>query len=166
MRKYTRSPFHFGLRISPSLAVIFVTALLVSSWSAAYAGPTGPAGAPENTPGLILFSAFYSFPQDIWMQVNWETVLEVNIQGFNLYRRLNPEEAWVQVNDQLILAANLGGFGTSSYTWLDTGVQVGAFYEYLLEEVDFSGKTVQYGPSSTTSARLVYKQLFLPVVQH
>ena len=100
------------------------------------------------------------------MQVNWETALEVNVQGFNLYRRLNPDDAWIQVNDQLIQAANLGGFGSASYTWLDTGVQAGLLYEYLLEEVDFSGKTHQYGPSGTSPTRLVYRQLFLPVVQH
>ncbi len=142
------------------LAVILVAPLILSSWS------TALAETPESLPGTLLLSSFYSFPQDAWMQVNWETALEVNVQGFNLYRRPNPDEDWMQVNDQLIQAANLGGFDNANYTWLDTGVEPGAFYEYMLEEVDSSGKTHQYGPSGTTPARLVFKQLFLPVVQH
>jgi hypothetical protein len=166
MQKSNRHSLLFELRFSPLLAVILIPALLSNSWSSALAKPTRAIEAPETTPGVILLSTFYSFPQDAWTQVNWETALEINIQGFNLYRRLNPDEAWVQVNEQLIVAANPGGFETAKYTWLDTGVQPGLFYEYLLEGVDSSGRTHQYGPSGTSPARLVFKLLFLPVVQH
>ncbi len=166
MYKMNRPALLFEPRFSLLLAVIMITALLFSSWSSALAKPTSPAETPESTTGVILISTFYSFPQDAWMQVNWETALEMNIQGFNLYRRLNPDGAWVQVNEQLIEAANLGGFETAKYAWLDTDVQPGLFYEYLLEGVDCSGKAHRYGPSGTSPARLVYKQLFLPVVQH
>jgi len=159
MQKRRRPSLLFEPAISPLLAFILASALFLSSWSAALAE------TPENLPGSILLSAFYSFPQDAWLQVTWETALEVNVQGFNLYRRPNPDEAWVQVNDQLIQAANLGGFGNVNYTWLDTGAQPGAFYEYMLEEVDSSGRMHQYGPSGSTPARLVYQQLFLPLVQ-
>ena len=83
-----------------------MTALLANSWSAALAGSTSQTETPENPPGSILLSSFYSFPQGSWMQVDWETALEVNVQGFNLYRRTSADEAWGQIYDQLIPAAN------------------------------------------------------------
>jgi hypothetical protein len=166
MQNNTHPSFSFELRFLPFLAIILVAALLLSTWSSALSKSTSLPGASETSPGIVLFSAFYSFPQDAWMQVNWETALEMDIQGYNLYRRLNPEDAWIQINPQLIVAANLGGFGTTKYTWLDTAVQPGLFYEYLVEGVDSSGRTHPYGPSGTSPSRLVISQLFLPVVQH
>jgi hypothetical protein len=166
MQKYRRLSLLLDPRFIPLRVILILATLLSSSWSAVGAEPTSLAEATGSTPGTLLLSAFYSSPQDIWMQVDWETALEINIQGFNLYRRLDPQDAWVQVNEQLIQAANLGGFGTANYAWLDTGAQAGTFYEYLLEEVDLSGKIHQYGPSGTSPARLVYQHLFLPVVQH
>jgi hypothetical protein len=166
MKIIERKFLQIEARSSPLVAVMMVTVLLFSCWSTALAKPTNPAEAPESIPGTILLSAFYAFPQDAWMQINWETALEMNIQGFNLYRRANPEEDWDKVNDQLIVAVNLGGFGTENYTWLDSAVQPGIFYEYLLEVVDSSGKAHWYGPSGDSPVRLVYTQLFLPVIQH
>ncbi len=157
---------HLKQYFYPLLAAIFLAAQLAGSWIPARAEQAIAAQRGQISDSRFLLSAFYSFPQDVWTQVAWETALEIDIQGFNLYRRASTDEEWVKVNDQLIAAANSGGFIPTTYTWLDTSAQQGVFYQYLLETVDLEGNTHPYGPSGSSPARQEYRLLFLPSIQH
>ena len=80
------------------------------------------------------------------VSVRWTTSSEKMLAGFNLYRRPvtgettdNGTASYEKVNGSLIK-------GRSPYVFADAGVNAGARYEYLLEDVDLLGKTRSHGP--------------------
>lgn len=75
--------------------------------------------------------------------LSWETAVEVDGGGFNLYRAASPYGPLAQVNEQLIDSQALLG-GTASYTVLDRPGP-GATY-YWLEKVEDGGTISLHGP--------------------
>ena len=76
------------------------------------------------------------------IEINWETALEVNNLGFNIYRsQVNDIGAAVQVNDGLIASQAFGNMAGASYTFLDSSAQGGVIYYYWLQDVEASGGT-------------------------
>jgi hypothetical protein len=81
----------------------------------------------------------------------WTTQSETNNLGWNMYRSENEDfDQSIQLNYTLIL-----GEGTTNqptdYTYEDEyEVEIGYTYWYLLESVDESGETEDYGPISLT----------------
>jgi hypothetical protein len=80
--------------------------------------------------------------------VTWETVSEMNNQGFNLYRSTSPDSAGEQVNAALIPSQAPGSAQGAVYTWQDADVTAGATYYYTLEDLDISGASSLHGPVS------------------
>jgi hypothetical protein len=88
--------------------------------------------------------------EDDAILVTWETNVEVDTLGFNLYRRVEEAEGrtsqgddvpdgYEKVNDELIPSqAGLNGEG-AYYEWLDQDIDSDLTYEYLLEEVKEEG---------------------------
>lgn len=83
------------------------------------------------------------------MAVTWETALEIDTVGFNLWRSTNVGSGYVQVNDTLIPAASPGGVWGGAYAFTDAGVTPGTTYYYKLEELEVGGARNWYGPTST-----------------
>jgi hypothetical protein len=81
--------------------------------------------------------------------VAWETALEIDTVGFNVWRSTNPDDGYVQVNAALIPAESLGGVEGGFYEIVDTNVTPGTTYHYKLEEVEVGGARSWYGPVST-----------------
>lgn len=80
--------------------------------------------------------------------VAWETAVEFDTQGFNLYRALAETGPWDPdhiVNQQ---AAQGSGFTGAVYEYSDTHVTPGVRYYYLLEELTSSGVGQHAGPIS------------------
>lgn len=80
--------------------------------------------------------------------VTWETVSEVNNQGFNLYRSTSPGAAGEKINAALIPSQAPGSAQGAVYTWQDADVTAGTTYYYTLEDLDLSGASSLHGPVS------------------
>jgi len=83
--------------------------------------------------------------------VKWTTSNESMLAGFNLYRRpagVNRSAATAGASRKLYHKLN-GDLiqGRSPYVFHDDDVELGQGYEYLLEDVDLSGRTHTYGPA-------------------
>lgn len=77
--------------------------------------------------------------------VTWTTASETGTVGFYLYRLDKASGEYLQVNDRLLpglLTAPQGG----TYRYVDNNAFAGNSYEYLLVEVESSGKNNTYGP--------------------
>ncbi|MGC8873427.1 MAG: SdrD B-like domain-containing protein, partial [Chloroflexia bacterium] len=81
---------------------------------------------------------------EVWL--TWETAMEIDNVGFNLYRREAGRGTFVRVNVALIPSQVPGGGSGALYTYVDRPVADGTAYEYLLADVDFNGMETFHGP--------------------
>jgi hypothetical protein len=100
-------------------------------------------------PTAVTLSLFEAEWQEGAVRVTWETALEIDTVGFNVWRSTSPNGAYEQVNATLIPAASLGGVWGGSYEIVDTDVFANRVYYYKLEELEVGGKRNWYGPAST-----------------
>ncbi len=107
--------------------------------------------------------------QDEGVNVSWITDTEIDNAYFNLYRSESVLSAnadviqWLKshnsfemgpyekVNAVPIPASGLSPYG-ALYELIDTDIEFGKRYWYVLEDVDYSGVATQYGPCGPVSA--------------
>ncbi len=106
--------------------------------------------SPIGPPLLVTLRSFTATPGDGQVTLRWETAAEIDNEGFNLYRRMGTA-AWQKINPGLIPAQGDPVTG-ASYEYVDRGLPSGTTYEYMLEDVDTSGKTTEHGPVQATIA--------------
>lgn len=92
---------------------------------------------------LLIQSLWSFFHQEI--TVEWSTANELNTAGFNVLRAESRGGPFIQLNDQIISSSDNPVSG-GDYEFQDSNVQAGGTYYYILEEVEFNGKTNQHGP--------------------
>lgn len=80
---------------------------------------------------------------DTAVQVAWETAVEIDHAGFNVYRSPAPAGMLTQVNTSLIASQGTQGHG-ATYAITDS-VTPGVWY-YTLEDVDNYGVMTRHGP--------------------
>ncbi|MCB9133542.1 MAG: hypothetical protein H6647_21675 [Anaerolineales bacterium] len=80
--------------------------------------------------------------------LTWETVSELQNQGFNLYRGVDSSNPDTQLNATMIPSQGPGSAQGFMYTWPDDTAQPDTMYYYWLEDVDFAGATAMHGPIS------------------
>jgi hypothetical protein len=100
-------------------------------------------------PTAVELSAFDAAWDGDVIEVAWETALEVDTAGFNLWRSTAADGEYVQVNDSLIPSQSPGGTMGASYTFVDQGVVPDSTYYYKLEELEMGGGSSWYGPAET-----------------
>jgi len=100
-------------------------------------------------PTAITLATFKAAPQDDAILVTWETAMELDHVGFNLYRSMMADGPYTQLNDTLIPPQFPGEVMGGTYEWLDTDVQPGVTYYYKLEDIDVKGVSTFHGPVST-----------------
>jgi hypothetical protein len=103
----------------------------------------------NNNPTAVTLSFFEAEWNKAEVSVAWETAMEIDTVGFNLWRSTSPNGAYEQVNTTLIPAAWMGGVWGGSYSYTDTDVVAGQVYYYKLEELEVGGVRNWYGPVST-----------------
>ena len=81
------------------------------------------------------------------VRLEWITSIEPDVQGFNIYRALDPEDEYVQINSQAIPGQGSDEAG-ASYEYTDTGTVPGVAYYYLIESVDWEDGSQLHGPVS------------------
>lgn len=78
--------------------------------------------------------------------ITWQTAMELDNLGFNLYRALEPGGKRVRLNETLIPVQMPGQLMGSTYQWEDTTSQPNEPYAYWLEDVDIHGVATLHGP--------------------
>ncbi|MEI2827896.1 MAG: hypothetical protein V9F04_16980 [Dermatophilaceae bacterium] len=97
-------------------------------------------------PTLIELVSFTATADGDTVTLAWETAVEIDTAGFNLYRAASLDGARTLVNPLLIAATGSGG--GAQYTAFDQP-GVGVWY-YWLEDVDTHAVQTLHGPVTTT----------------
>lgn len=94
------------------------------------------------------------------IQLSWETMLQFDLVGFNVYRSELPDTLGSKVNTSLV-PVKLGQDPLSGehYDYFDASAQAGVVYYYTLEAV-----YTQSNPTKTEQQRGYYMNLYLPQV--
>ena len=129
-----------------------------------------------ETETLIELGSFDATWEDDGVVVNWVTETEIDNAYFNLYRaesintartekknflkklgkwlkskKASKKGPYVKINADPIAALGESPSG-ASYEFLDTDVQTGKRYWYVLEDVDLYGTATQHSPCGPVSA--------------
>jgi uncharacterized repeat protein (TIGR01451 family) len=123
------------------------------------------ASDPIN-PTAVWLAAFRAEPREDAVLVSWETTMEIDNAGFNLYRAPASTGPYTRLNPTRIPPKNPGATLGAAYTWLDEDVEPGVVYYYKLEDLDFSGVSTFHGPvSSMLFADHGEHRVFLPLIR-
>ena len=102
-----------------------------SDWALSSNGPTSAI--------LSKFNARFNASKQR-VRVNWTTASELNVVGFNVWRKSGKGE-WKMLNPSLIPAKNLGEIVGANYARADQTVKAGKTYRYKLEIVLANGQS-------------------------
>ncbi len=115
--------------------------------------PTGRSGSTIydiGDPTAVTLASFTAEPGAEVITVTWETTIEVNNVGFNLYRSDATDGPYTPLNETLIPSQAPGSMQGATYTWRDEAVIPGHTYFYQLEDIDVNGTHTYHGPISAT----------------
>ena len=116
-------------------------------------------------PTAVDVSELTATQQDDHVAVAWQTTSEVEIVGFNVWRRDHPENEYVRINDATIWATTPGGSSSAQYTWHDVQAPTTGALTYRLEVLKADGGSEPYGEADITIGDVPEPQaLYLPVV--
>lgn len=101
-----------------------------------------------HLPLAVIMASIQATPQDHGVVVSWETISEIDNQGFNLKRSVTVDQPGS--TRAFVPSQGPGSSQGFAYQWLDTDVAPGETYFYWLEAVDTSGATTLHGPVSVT----------------
>ena len=113
----------------------------------------------RSTPTAVTLASFEATGYDGMVLIEWDTVLELDLLGYNVFRSTSLDGEREKVNAELIPITS-GSILGASYEYEDTSVQLGDTYYYWLEVVGIYGPELMAGPVSTT----IYEYIYLPVV--
>lgn len=105
-----------------------------------------------DIPTAVSLASFTATWDGDQVLVAWETTMEVDTAGFNLWRSTAPDGGYAQINSTLIPSASPGGMQGAAYSYTDANVTPGTTYYYKLEELVAGGGSNWYGPGSTGGA--------------
>ncbi len=106
----------------------------------------GPEG--ESIPTAVTLASFTAEPGAEVITLTWETTIEINNVGFNLYRSDAADGPYTPLNETLIPSQAPGSMQGATYTWRDEAVIPGHTYFYQLEDIDVNGTHTYHGPIS------------------
>lgn len=109
-----------------------------SDWAAGNSAPTSAT--------LTKFTAKWNTRKQV-AQVKWETGSELNVVGFNVWKKQGKKgnegnkgkAEWRQLNAELIAAAKVGEIQGARYTFADKKIKQGKTYQYKLQIVLANG---------------------------
>ena len=123
-----------------------------------------PFALGSDTPTAATLGAFTATAVEGAIRLEWETVIEMDLLGFHLYRADSPDGEALRLNASLIPGQALGSLVGASYEFLDETVEPGVTYYYWLEEVDVNDVTTRYGPVSALVPAQTSHRIYLPLV--
>ncbi len=116
----------------------------------------------EAAPTAVTMAGFGATAQNAVPSValEWQTLNELNLLGFNVYRSDAADGVKVKLNGGMIPAQHAGQLLGGSYSYEDTGVQPGDIWFYWVEGVVQSGPPEWLGPQSAN----VLFRMMLPLI--
>jgi hypothetical protein len=94
--------------------------------------------------------------------VEWQTLIELDMVGFNLYRSTHPEGLdKIRLNDQLIAAQAFNQLDGATYQYLDSTIQPETRQFYWLEIIESSNQTWFWDEAPSIMPGL--SRLYLPM---
>jgi len=103
----------------------------------------------------ITLAAFSAKAGNQSVTISWETGVETNNVGFNIYRAESENGPYKKINQKLIPAKAVAGNG-ASYEYVDNGVKNRKTYYYKLEDIDLSDKATLHDAVATATPRLLF----------
>ncbi|MFC2053433.1 hypothetical protein ACFLV7_03925 [Chloroflexota bacterium] len=97
-------------------------------------------------PTAVTMGAFTATPEDRAIRVQWNTIMETDTDGFNLYRSNKADGRKKRLMDYFD-AKNPGGISGAQYEFLDQRVRKGRTVYYWLEAVYTNGQIEMFGPA-------------------
>jgi uncharacterized repeat protein (TIGR01451 family)/fimbrial isopeptide formation D2 family protein len=95
-------------------------------------------------PTAVELIAFRAERRDEHVWLEWETAIEMNNMGFNIYRGTTPDGLRSRVNASLVPGRGTGEGGT--YRLMDPELLPDGTYYYWLEDVEYDMSTREHGP--------------------
>jgi len=133
----------------------WVEAVSVSDFSPFAAADDAPSG-----PTAVTLVGFRADPAIGGVRLAWETALELDTLGFNLYRSATPDGERQQLNVEMIPAKAYGGLFGATYAYFDADVGAGRMVYYWLEAIYLDGRET-FGPQ----AGIELFGIYLPIVR-
>jgi hypothetical protein len=112
--------------------------------------------AGSSEPHGLILNYFETMPQHNAVRLEWQTVSEVDIVGFNLHRAPAIDGQRSQLNGSLILTSMPGNSMGDTYEFMDDSVMQGTTYYYWLEIVLISGQSSWTEPVEAKTLYLVF----------
>ncbi|HXK61269.1 MAG TPA: hypothetical protein PLP42_15390 [Acidobacteriota bacterium] len=106
-------------------------------------GEGGLLAITEDPERVVQMSSIWAQRRGGQVVVGWETASENGTAAFRVLRSENGGP--YEVVSELIPAQGGANFG-ARYLWTDAAVRSGSQYNYVIEEVEDTGTTNQYGP--------------------
>jgi len=104
----------------------------------------------SGSASAVSLLSFKAIPYNAKVDVRWETNVERNHLGFNIYRTTDTSSRFLQINKQLIRNLKTSTSNRGSYRFIDNDVSNDQNYYYYLEDVDINGRTTMHGPVFAT----------------
>ena len=102
-----------------------------------------------DAPTAIELVSFTAEPFTNGVILEWETALEVDTVGFNLWRSTSKNRNYQKITPKVIPSQGGASWG-ARYFYRDI-IDPAKIYYYKLEEIDYQGKRVFYGPIKSKS---------------
>lgn len=116
----------------------------------------------EATPNAVHLQSFVVQPTLHGVVLEWETAMEIDTLGFNLYRTSDGGMTEIRLNDSFILSEAPGSLVGAVYQWVDISAQPGIKYTYWLEDVDDRGRSTRHSSASCQLPNTVFRLINLP----
>jgi hypothetical protein len=100
----------------------------------------------EDTPTAAELGGFEANDGNGAIELVWETAVELDTMGFNVYRAESVIGLRTALNSSLIASQAPGSPVGTSYRSVDTTARPGVTYYYWLQELDINFETAEYGP--------------------
>jgi len=116
----------------------------------------------SETPTGVPMAGFNARTADNGIDVAWQTASEINMLGFNVYRRvlgppgMRPEAGeFTLINQNLIPARWPGMDRGARYAFTDNAITAGRSYQYRLEIITLDGRRIWYSASDIVTVPFV-----------
>jgi hypothetical protein len=99
----------------------------------------------------VSLTALSATPYNGAVDIKWETSIEKDHLGFNVYRSNADGGGYVQINDSLVRNINTATSYRGKYRFIDNDVINGKSYFYYIEDIEIDNTTAEvHGPISAT----------------
>jgi hypothetical protein len=107
--------------------------------------------ANQAAASAVSLTKLEAIPFNGAVDIKWETSIEKDHLGFNVFRSNINGEGYIQINDSLVRNINTSTSYKGKYRFIDNDVVNGQSYFYYIQDIEVDGQTsVIHGPITAT----------------